>query len=183
MSELTQILHDIEQAEFSNLERKDWQPRHNGEIDIRIASDGAWYHEGRAFQRASLTKLFASVLRKEGDQYFLLTPAEKLSIHVEDAPFVASMLEVFDENGQQALVFTTNLGDKIVADKQHPIRVDVDGRNGEPRPYIHFHDGLEALISRTAFFDLANLAVTIERDGRSYLTISSMGTEFELGEL
>ena len=152
-------------------------------IQMARRSDGVWYHEGRAFQRKSLIKLFAGVLRKEGEKYFLLTPAEKLKISVDDAPFVATLLEVFDENEQQALVFTTNLGDKIVADKQHPIRVEIDTLNGKPRPYILFHDGLEALISRTAFFDLANLAEAVERDGRSYLTISSMGTIFELGEI
>lgn len=181
MSELNQLLRNIEQAESSSLARKDWQPSHNGVIDIRIASDGTWYHEGRAFRRESLTRLFASVLRKEEDKYYLLTPTEKLSIHVDDAPFVATMLETYNENGQQALVFTTNFGDKIVADSQHLIRVEIDAATGKPRPYIHFRDGLDALISRTAFFDLANMAETIERDGRMHLTVSSMGVDFDLG--
>ena len=123
------------------------------------------------------------MLRKENDEYFLLTPAEKLKISVDDAPFVATMLEVFNEDGQQALVFTTNLGDKIIADSKHPIRVQIDEANGQPRPYIHFHDGLEALISRTAFFDLVNLAEKINRDGCSYLIVSSMESQFELGEI
>ncbi|MEE8365034.1 MAG: DUF1285 domain-containing protein [Gammaproteobacteria bacterium] len=181
MSELNQLLRDIEQAESSSLARKDWQPRYSGVIDIRIASDGTWYHEGRAIQRESLTRLFASVLRKQDDEYFLLTPAEKLSIRVDDAPFVATMLEILYEEGQQALLFTTNLGDKIVADSDHPIRVEIDEATGEPRPYIHFRDGLEALISRTAFFDLANASEISTRDGRRHLTITSMGTQFDLG--
>ncbi|MCP4983690.1 MAG: DUF1285 domain-containing protein, partial [Gammaproteobacteria bacterium] len=87
MSELNQLLRDIEKAESSSLARKDWHPGHSGAIDIRIGSDGTWYHEGRAFQRESLIRLFASVLRKQDDEYFLLTPAEKLSIRVDDAPF------------------------------------------------------------------------------------------------
>lgn len=181
MSELNQLLRDIELAESSSLARKDWQPRYSGAIDIRIASDGTWYHEGRAFQRESLTRLFASVLRKQDDEYFLLTPAEKLSIRVDDAPFIATMLEIFNEEGQQALVFTTNLGDKIVADGEHPIRVEIDEANREPRPYIHYRDGLDALIGRSAFFDLTNASEISERDGRRHLTICSMGTHFDLG--
>ena len=181
MSELNQLLRDIELAESSSLARKDWQPRHSGVIDIRIASDGTWYHEGRAFKRESLARLFASVLRKQDDEYFLLTPAEKFSICVDDAPFVATMLEIFCEDGQRALVFTTNLGDKIIADSEHPIRVEIDEATREPRPYIHFRDGLEALIGRAAFFDLANASKISERDGRRRLTISSMGAQFDLG--
>ena len=181
MTDLNDLLREIERAEKSSLARKDWQPGHSGSIDIRIAADGTWYHEGRAFQRESLTRLFASVLRKQGDQYFLLTPAEKLNIRVDDAPFVASTLEILEQDADQALVFTTNLGDKIVADSQHPIRVEIDAQNGEPRPYIHFRDGLEALISRSAFFELANLAELRRQDGRSYLSIYSMGVDFNLG--
>ncbi len=181
MSELNQLLRDIEKAESSSLARKDWHPGHSGAIDIRIASDGTWYHEGRAFQRESLIRLFASVLRKQDDEYFLLTPAEKLSIRVDDAPFVATMLEIINEDGQQALVFTTNLGEKIVVDSEHPIRIEVNEKNREPRPYIHFRDGLEALISRGAFFDLVNLAEEQERDGKLYLIINSLGHEFDLG--
>jgi len=181
MNDLNDLLREIKQAEKSSLARKDWQPGQSGTIDIRIASDGTWYHESRAFQRESLTKLFASVLRKEGDQYFLLTPAEKLNIRVDDAPFIAATLEIFEQDGNQALVFTTNLGDKILADSQHPIRVEINTQNGEPRPYIHFRDGLEALISRSAFFELANLAEVRRQGGHSYLNISSMGIDFNLG--
>jgi len=125
--------------------------------------------------------LFATVLRRENNDYYLLTPAEKLSIQVDDAPFVATMVEQINDGGHTALVFTTNLGDRIVADEQHPIRVEIDPQSGEPRPYIHFRDGLEALISRNAFFELANLAELSQRDGCSYLVINSMGVDFNLG--
>ena len=181
MSELDQLLSDIEAAESISMARKNWQPKHQGSIDIRIAVDGTWYHEGRAFQRAALTKLFATVLHREDKNYFLLTPVEKLSIQVDDAPFVAAMVEQINDGEHTALVFTTNLGDRIVADEAHPIRVEIDPQSGEPRPYIHFRDGLEALISRNAFFELANLAEISQRDGCSYLVINSMGVDFNLG--
>lgn len=181
MSELDQLLSDIEAVKSTSLARKKWQPENKGKIDIRIAVDGTWYHEGRAFQRAALTKLFATVLCKENSDYFLLTPAEKLLIRVDDAPFVATILEQIDDGKNKALVFTTNLGERIVADAQHPIRVEIDSANDEPRPYIHVRDGLEALIGRNAFYDLVNMAAEQERDGHRFLTITSMGTEFILG--
>ena len=181
MSELNQLLSDIESAESTSLARKDWKPENLGSIDIRIGTDGTWYHEGRAFQRPALTKLFASVLRREDDDYFLLTPAEKLSIQVDDVPFVATLVEQIDDGENRALVFTTNLGDRIIADEQHPIRVDIEPNSDQPRPYIHLRDGLEALIGRNAFFELINMASTRECEGKLFFTITSMGTEFILG--
>ena len=177
MSELDHLLANIEQAELQSEQRKQWLPKHIGSIDIRIAADGSWFHEGRPFQRMSLVRLFASVLRKEGDGYFLLTPAEKLEIQVEDAPFVATLVET----QESAIIFTTNLGDHLVVDAEHPVRVEIDPKTQTPRPYVHYRDGLDALISRSAFFDLINLAEEHERDGRTYLTVSSMGQTFDLG--
>ncbi len=181
MSQLDQLFTDIEQIRNLSEKQKNWQPDYVGDIDIRIAADGCWYHEGRAFKRDSLVKLFASVMRREGDDYFLLTPAEKLKIEVEDAPFLATLVEQITEGEQTALVFTTNLGDRILADDAHAIRVEVDAQTQLPRPYVHYRDGLDALITRSAFYDLVNMADECERDGKHYLTVSSLGQIFELG--
>ena len=181
MSELDQILANIDQANVSTEKRKQWHPNHVGTIDIRIAADGSWFHEGRPFQRLSLVKLFASVLHRQDHDHFLLTPAEKLKIQVDDAPFVANLVEVIEQDQKAAIVFTTNLEDRIVVDSNHPIRVEIDPETQTPRPYVHYRDGLEALISRNAFFELTNLASETIRDGQLYLTVSSLGREFELG--
>ena len=181
MSDLDHLLSKIEQLESASQIRRNWQPEQQGNIDIRIDVNGLWYHEGRVFQRPALVKLFSSVLRKEETGYYLVTPKEKLAIQVDDAPFIASLLEQVDNNGQQALVFTTNLGEQVVADNRHPIRVAIDPVSEEPRPYILVRDQLEALIGRNAFYEMLNLAVTGEREGNQVLTINSMGTEFELG--
>ena len=181
MSELEQLLSDIEAAELKSLARKNWKPERQGTIDIRIGVDGTWYHQGRPFQRPQLTKMFASILGREGDDYFLLTPAEKLSIQVDDAPFVASIVEKIDDGEHTALVFTTNLGERIVADERHPVRVEIDSISDQPRPYINVRDGLEALIGRNAFFELVSMADTREQDGKLFFSITSMGTEFILG--
>jgi hypothetical protein len=181
MSELEQILDAIESGESAQANRRHWNPRQQGEIDIRIAADGNWFHDGRRFQRAAMVKLFAGILRREDNAYYLVTPVEKLRIQVEDAPFVANLVERFEENGDTAIVFTTNIGERIVVDADHAIRVDIDADTREPRPYVHFRDGLEALISRSAFYDLFNLAHENTRDGGRYLAVTSMGQQFELG--
>jgi len=181
MSELDQILADINAGEASSAARRDWNPHCQGEIDIRIAADGSWFHQQRRFQRDSMVKLFAGILRREDEEYFLVTPAEKLRIEVEDAPFIAALVESVEHDGQQAIVFTTNIGDPVVADREHAIRVDIDVDTGAPRPYVHVREGLDALISRSAFYDLLNLAHETERDGAGYLSVTSLGAEFELG--
>ena len=181
MSELEQILADIESSTMTQAARRSWNPHYQGEIDIHIAADGTWFHQGRRFQRDSMVKLFAGILRREDDAYFLVTPAEKLRIQVEDAPFVATLVESIEDNGQQAIVFTTNIGEKVVVDQEHPIRVDIDASTNQPRPYVHLREGLDALISRSAFYDLLNLAQEIKRDGVGYLSVTSQGEAFELG--
>lgn len=181
MPELERILAEIKASETSKAAKRDWNPSYSGEIDIRIAADGNWYHQGRRFQRDSLVILFASVLRREQDDYFLVTPAEKLRIGVEDAPFVANLVERLDAGSQQAIVFTTNIGERIIVNDKHPIRVEFDAATDRPRPYVHLHAGIEALIGRNAFFELANLATERVRDGSKYLTVTSLGHRFELG--
>lgn len=181
MPKLNQLLSSIKQAESLGHAKKNWQPGHVGEIDIHIKADGQWFHEGRPFQRIALVKLFASVLRRENDTHYLVTPEEKLAIQVDDAPFLATTMERIENSNHQALTFTTTLGDNIVTDKKHPIRVETDSVTRLPRPYIHFRNGLDALISRSAFFDLTSIAKEVECNGATHLIVESMGTEFSLG--
>ncbi len=183
MSELDDIFAAIEAGDAASAAKREWNPSRSGEIDIRIAADGTWYHEGRAFQRDALLRLFANVLRREGDDYYLVTPAEKLRIRVDDAPFVAGLVERVDEGGRAAIVLTTNTGERIPLDADHPLRIETDPHSGEPRPYLRLRDGLDALIGRGAFYDLIQLADENERDGRRVLEIKSLGTSFEIGSL
>jgi hypothetical protein len=183
MSELDQIFADIQSVQATQAARSRWNPVHEGRIDIRISADGSWYHEGRQIQRDALVKLFAGILRREADAYYLVTPIEKLVIEVEDAPFVATLVERIDESGEAAIVFTTNIGERIIVDCEHALRIDIDAKTQQPRPYVTLRDGLEALISRSAFYDLLNLAEEKQRDGGAYLAITSMGQEFKLGSI
>jgi uncharacterized protein len=155
-----------------------WNPPHCGEIDIRIRPDGTWLHEGTPIGRASLVRLFSTVLRKDADGVYLVTPAEKLRITVDDAPFVA--VGMVREGG--ALRFVTNVGDEVEAGLEHPIRVETAG-NGEPRPYLMVRAGLEALIARAVFYDLVELGEPRPGPDGRRLEVSSNGCRFDLGPL
>lgn len=149
-----------------------WNPAHSGEIDIVIKPDGRWVHEGGVISREALVRLFSTVLRKDPDGFHLVTPVEKLKITVEDAPFVAVRV---DREGED-LKFRTNVGDEVVAGPEHAIRLEI-AEDGEPRPYLHVRRGLEALIARSVFYELVEMAE--ERDGA--LGVASGGVWFPLG--
>ena len=128
-------------------------------MDMRIARDGTWYHEGGAINRFALARLFSTILKREGDKYYLVTPVEKVGITVEDAPFIAVGFEVEGEGPAQMLVFETNMEDRVLAGKDNAIRVERDPETGEPSPYVMVRDGLEALIDRKTFYRLIDLGV------------------------
>lgn len=149
-----------------------WNPAHTGEIDIVIRRDGSWTHEGGVIGREALVRLFSTILRKDDDGIFLVTPVEKLRITVEDAPFLAVRVD----RAGEALKFTTNVGDEVEAGPENPIRIE-EGEGGEPRPYVHVRRGLEALIARPVFYELVEMAQ--ERDG--VLGVASNGAWFPIG--
>lgn len=136
-----------------------WDPEFCGDLDMRIARDGTWFYLGTPINRASLVRLFSSILKKEGDAYFLVTPVEKVGITVEDAPFVAMDFEVTGSGRDQQLEFTTQVGDNAVAGPDHPIRVVSDPETGEPSPYILIRANLEARIDRKSFYRLVDLGM------------------------
>ncbi len=158
-----------------------WHPDHCGEIDIRIARNGDWYHEGTVFKRPALVKLFSTILRKDGEEYFLVTPVEKLRIEVEDAPFIIIGLESVKEQGVGWLVLETSTGDRVRIDRNHPLRIETDERTGEPSPYIRVRDRLDGLIARSVFYQLAEMAEERLIDGRRCLIVSSGGEDYVLG--
>jgi hypothetical protein len=158
-----------------------WNPAHCGDIDIRIARDGTWYHQGSPFTRRELVRLFSTILRKDADGFHLVTPGEKMRIRVDDAPFTAVLLRVEGEGEKQRLIFTTNVGDETVAGPESPIRVQTNVGTGEPAPYVHVRRGLEARISRNVFYQLADIAVPGEGKNAGRLGVWSEGCFFDLG--
>jgi uncharacterized protein len=166
------------------MDRASFPTPEGGRYDIRIDLDGTWYYQGTPIRRMELVKLFSTVLRRDdaGD-YWLVTPAERGRITVEDAPFVAVGLTVQGEGPGRQLVFRTNLDKEVTAGPDHPIRVSVDPETGEPRPYIRVGEGLEARISRPVFYELVELGEEREEHGDVRLGVWSMGTFFVLGSV
>lgn len=136
-----------------------WNPPFCGDLDMHIKRDGTWFYEGTPIGRPELVKLFSTILWREGDKYFLVTPVEKVGITVEDAPFVAVDFEVEGEGVAQKLSFISNVGDTAVAGPSNPIRVERDPETGEPAPYVLIRRNLEALIDRKSFYRLVELGV------------------------
>ena len=138
-----------------------WHPDHCGDSEMRIARDGTWFHQDGPISRPAMVRLFSTILRREPDgRHVLVTPVEKLDIVVEDAPFVATALKAEGEGTNGRLVFQLNTGDLVAAGPNHGLRF-VEGEDG-PRPYLHVRDGLEALIARPVYYELAERALAGE---------------------
>ena len=152
-----------------------WQPALSGDIDIRIAADGRWFHEGREIKRERLVALFATVLRRDADGYCLVTPVEKWRIAVEDAPFLAIDMESDGGGATRRLIFTTNVGDHVLADAEH--RIEVFDAESAPRPYLDVRDGLRARIARSVFYRLVDCCDVAQGE----LAVWSGGERFVLG--
>lgn len=158
-----------------------WHPAHCGEIDIRIARDGTWFHLGTPIGRKELVRLFSTILRRDPDGYHLVTPAEKMKIRVDDVPFIAVLMDADGEGRDQALRFTTNVGDEVVAGAENAIRVETDPATEEPAPYVHVRKGLDARIARNVFYQMVDLAVPGEGTYAGKLGVWSGGIFYPLG--
>ena len=179
-----------------------WNPDYCGELDLVIRRDGTWIYEGGPIGRARLVRLFSTVLKREGERYFLVTPVEKLGVRVEDAPFVAVLMRVEAGAGgprERRLVFTTNVGDEVAAGPGHALVFRRDGRGeggggesggGEKgpddaadarAPYLHVRAGLEARIARAVYYDLVALGETHHIDGGEHFGVWSGGVFFPFG--
>ena len=142
---------------------ENWNPTHCGDSAMRIARDGTWYHEGSPIGRPAMVRLFSTILRREPDgRFVLVTPVEKLDIEVEDAPFTAVELKTEGRGKSRSLAFRLNTGDLVVAGRDRPLRFQ-DGDSG-PHPYLTVRGGLEALVARPVYYELANLALTEDSD-------------------
>lgn len=152
-----------------------WNPPFCGDLDMRIARDGTWFYLGTPIGRKELVRLFSSILRRDGDEYFLVTPVEKVGIQVDDAPFVA-----VDFNRQDgAITFETHVGDFATAGPDHPIRVAFDDA-GEPAPYVLIRANLEALIDRKSFYRLVDIAEVHCVEGVEWFGLWSSGEFFKI---
>jgi hypothetical protein len=157
-----------------------WDPPFCGDLDMQIKRDGTWFYQGTPIGRPALVRLFSTILKREGDRYYLVTPVEKVGITVDDAPFVAVDFTATGQGRAQELTFVTNVGDSATAGPDHPIRVIRDAQTGEPAPYVLIRANLEALIDRKSFYRLADLGQHADVNGRDWFGLWSGGAFFPM---
>jgi len=156
-----------------------WNPPYCGEIDMRIAADGVWFYNGSPIGRAPLVQLFSSILRKDGDQYVLVTPVERVGIKVDDAPFLAVEMRVEDFDGAPRIGFRTQVEDFVWVDAEHPLRFDTGAADGL-KPYVRVRGDLWALVKRALFYDLVALGRTEPWRGEDWFGVRSHGLFFPM---
>lgn len=181
MTDINKLAQQLEDESLPPVEK--WNPDYCGDIDMVIKRDGSWHYMGTPIGRKKLVKLFSNVIRKDDNKYYLVTPVEKIGITVEDAPFLAVLMDVEQQDGTQQLIFTDNVGNRFIAGNDHPIRVEVDPNTQEPSPYIRVRRNLDALISRNVFYQMVELADQQTINDSTELTIKSQGETFSLGRV
>lgn len=160
-----------------------WNPKFCGDIDMKIMRNGKWFYMGTEIKRPAMVKLFSGILRLDSDNfYYLVTPVEKVRISVEDAPFIATSLISENKDNINHLYFITNVNEKILLTKNNPLEIKIDNKTEEPSPYIFVRKNLKALISRSVFYELIELASKKNIDGKDCLVIDSAGEVFKLYE-
>ena len=135
-----------------------WNPAHCGNSEMRIARDGTWFHQGSPIGRIAMVRLFSTILRRESDgSYVLVTPGEKLDITVDDAPYIAVELKTEGKEQERRLAFRLNTGELVVAGPANILRFE--NRDDGPHPYVHVRGGLDALVVRSVYYELADIAL------------------------
>jgi hypothetical protein len=179
-----------------------WDPPFCGDLDMRISADGTWYYLKTPIGRPALVKLFASVLKREGDKYFLVTPMEKVGIVVDDAPFLAVEMRVDSAANTgtlrsgagparpssaaeqpalgRILHFRTNVDDWVACGPGHALRFEPEPATGGLKPYVHVRRDLWAKVTRALFYDLVELGEEREVDGALMFGVASGGEFFAM---
>jgi len=150
-----------------------WNPPFCGDLDMRIAADGTWFYLKTPIGRPALVRLFSSVLRREGEKYFLVTPVEKIGITVDDAPFTAVEMRQEGEGSARVLAFRTNVDEWVSVGPGHALRFEPEPDTGGLKPYLHVRRDLWALVTRALFYDLVELGEERDVDGRRMFGVAS----------
>jgi hypothetical protein len=157
-----------------------WNPPFCGDLDMRIAGDGTWFYLKTPIGRPALVRLFASVLKRERDKYFLVTPVEKVGIVVDDAPFLAVELRVEQAAAGRVLHFRTNVDDWVECGRDHALRFEPETATGGLKPYLHVRRDLWAKVTRALFYDLVALGEEHDVAGKRMFGVVSNGAFFAM---
>jgi hypothetical protein len=179
-----ETIYEFSKKEKNSLPPVDkWNPEFCGDIDMKIMRNGKWFYMGTEIKRPAMVKLFSGILRLDSDNcYYLVTPVEKVRISVEDAPFIATSLISEKKDNINHLYFITNVNEKILLTKNNPLEIKINNITEEPSPYIFVRKNLKALISRSVFYELIELATKKNIGGKDCLVLASAGEVFKLYE-
>ena len=158
-----------------------WNPPFCGDLDIRIAADGSWYYMGTPIGRPALVRLFSTILKREGDRYFLVTPVEKVGIRVDDVPFMAVEMRKSSDTRGALLDFRTNVDDWVACDAAHRLRFE-PGAGGGLTPYLHVRADLWAKVTRPLYYELVDMGEERMIDGRAMFGVESRGEFFPMAD-
>jgi len=158
-----------------------WNPPFCGDLDIRIARDGTWFYLGTPIGRPALVRLFSTVLKREGDKHFLVTPVEKVGIRVDDVPFLAVEMQREGTGAETILHFRTNVDDWVRCDADHALRFE-SASDGGLTPYLHVRSGLWARVTRAVYYDLVELGEERIVDGHAKFGVASTGIFFAMAD-
>lgn len=155
-----------------------WNPDHCGDSEMRIARDGTWYHQGVPITRPAMVRLFSTVLRREADgSHVLVTPVEKLSIEVEGTAFRATSMQTDGAGDERRIALELDSGDAVIVGPDHPLTL-AETEAG-PSPRVLVRHGLEAELSRSIYYELAEIALA---EGHDPPGVWSDGAFFRLGD-
>jgi hypothetical protein len=158
-----------------------WNPPFCGDLDMRIAADGTWFYMGTPIGRPALVRLFSTILKRENEKYFLVTPVEKVGIRVDDAPFLAVEMLEEDDRGGRLLRFRTNVDDWVACDSAHRLRFE-RSRDGGLTPYLHVRADLWAKVTRALYYDLVDMGEERMIDGHLMFGVESAGEFFPMAD-
>ena len=181
LKDITQYLKDAQGSHKRSIPPLDqWSPKHCGAMDLRVLANGEWWHEGQLIKRQAMIDLFATLLWKEEDKFYLKTPVEQIEIEVEDEPLFVNQVDQIEIDGKIYLQLSTTTQDLVIVDQQHPIFMRE--YKGELRPYVYVRFGINAIIQRAVFMHLVAMGELIENaQGETILTLKSGDLGLQLG--
>ena len=181
LSNISQYLKNAQSSHKRSIPPLDqWHPKHCGAMDLKVKANGEWWHEGQLIKRQAMIELFATVLWKEEDKFYLKTPVEQIEIEVEDEPLFVNQVDQVEIAGKIYLQLTTTTHDVVIVDEDHPIFMRAF--QGELRPYVHVRFGINALIQRAAFFHLVEMGeLRDDAEGQAKLSLQSGDLLLQLG--
>ena len=181
LSNISQYLKNAQSSHKRSIPPLDqWHPKHCGAMDLKVKANGEWWHEGQLIKRPAMIELFATVLWKDDEKFYLKTPVEQIEIEVEDEPLFVNSVEQIQLEGLNYIQLSTTTQDVVIVDQEHPIFIrEFDG---ELRPYVHVRFGINALIQRASFFHLVEMGELMEnQQGESILLLKSGNFNLQLG--